>query len=587
MSKYTVLKEDSKAYAYYAKKKTDLEQLEQGYKKQLLFLGWLRLFVFLVIVSNFFTLNDYVLVLVLVELMLLVVFILILRTYFDKKDLLAYTRRQLVRVNDYRKGICYSNGEQFIPRSHDFAQDLDLLGPDSFFEKINFTSTQEGEAVLAEMLLSNKTEKIELRQSLVEELSQKNDFRLEFFASSDPTDASGIYNFLKNYRPIIFKWSKRLTPIFSIVSILLIGATVFGYISYVIPMFWAIIGLGITGLHFKSINEFSAITDRLLPVLKQQVKLLCKINDLSLESSLGNELMEKLGNRPDLILKELSEPISRLDQRNNMLMGIVLNGFMLWDIWQMQQIQSWLVFYEEQWKNWRYVLQEIDAFNSLAEYTFQNEDLVFPELNYSNGKMEFEQLGHPLINTRDLVCNDLSIEQGSLWVITGPNMAGKSTFLRAVGMAVVMSNIGLPVRAKKMIYQPIKLISSMRTSDSLMEQSSYFHAELHRLKYVLDHAIDQSYFVLLDEILKGTNSTDKAEGSFKFLEKIHQGPSTVFVATHDLSLGGLIEKNKLVFNYYFEAVVADEELVFDYKLRSGLSQNRNASHLMRKMGLLD
>ena len=582
-----MLKEDSKAYKFYAEKKTELEQIEQRYKKQLLFLGWLRLFVFIALISCFFILSDQVLVLVLVELLLLGLFTVLLKKYFDKKDLLAYTRRQLGRVYDYRKGVCYSNGEQFIPHSHDFAQDLDLLGPHSFFEKINFTSTQEGEAVLAEMLLSNKIEKIEQRQRLVEELSQKNSFRLEFFASSNSTDATGIYSFLTNYKPIKFKWSKRLTPVFSIVSVLLIGATVLGYISYVIPMLWALLGLGLTGLYFKPVNEFSAITDRLLPVLKQQVKLLNKIDDLSLESNLGKTLIDKLGYRPDLILKELSEPISRLDQRNNMLMGIVLNGFMLWDIWQMQQIQAWLVYYEEQWKNWRYVLQEMDAFNSLAEYTFQNEDLVFPELNYSSETMEFEQLGHPLINSQDLVCNDLSIKQGSLWVITGPNMAGKSTFLRAVGMAVVMSNIGLPVRAKKMVYQPIKLISSMRTSDSLMEQSSYFHAELHRLKYVLDHAIDHPYFVLLDEILKGTNSTDKAEGSFKFLEKIHQGPSTVFVATHDLSLGELIEKNKLVFNYYFEAVVADEELVFDYKLRPGLSQNRNASHLMRKMGLLD
>jgi len=582
-----VLKEDSKAYKYYAEKRTDLERTEQKEKKQLLLLGWLRLFVFIAIVSSFFVFNSQIRVLTLIELCLFVLFIVLLKRYFDKKELLAYTRRQLLRVKDYQQGKPYSGGGQYLPSSHDFAQDLDLFGPNSFFEKINFTSTKEGEGVLAKMLLSNKIRKIELRQSLIEELSVKNDFRLEFFASSNQTDGAGIYDFLTNYKPINFRWSKRFTSIFSLISVSLISVAALGLISYVFPMLWTIIGLGITGLYFKSINKFSAITDRLLPVLKQQVRLLNKVDDLSLQSDLGKSLITKLGDRPDLILKKLSDPISRLDQRNNMLMGILLNGFMLWDIWQMQQIQSWLFNYEDHWKNWRFVLQEIDAFNSLAEYTFQNEDLVFPKLNKSNSKFEFEGLGHPLIHSSDLVCNDLNVDSRSLWVITGPNMAGKSTFLRALGMAVVMSNIGLPIRAKKMIYHPIKLISSMRTSDSLMEQSSYFHAELHRLKYVLDHAIDKPYFVLLDEILKGTNSRDKAEGSFKFLEKIHQGPSTVFVATHDLSLGQLIENNELVFNYYFEAVVADEELIFDYKLRQGLSQNRNASHLMKKMGLVD
>ena len=252
----------------------------------------------------------------------------------------------------------------------------------------------------------------------------------------------------------------------------------------------------------------------------------------------------------------------------------------------MNQIQSWLGRNREQWKRWRTSLEVMDAYQALGEYVFQKEDLIYPNL-IEKDTIIFQELGHPMIKRDNLVSNNMKVPEAFLGIITGPNMAGKSTFLRSMGLAVVMANMGLPVRAKTFEYCPVPLISSMRTSDSLMEQASYFHAELHRLQYVLKKALERPYFVLLDEILKGTNAEDKAEGSYRFLKKIHKGESRVFVATHDLSLGVLSEEVERVSNFYFDAVVAEDELVFDYIIRDGVSQNKNASYLMQKMGLVD
>ena len=169
-------------------------------------------------------------------------------------------------------------------------------------------------------------------------------------------------------------------------------------------------------------------------------------------------------------------------------------------------------------------------------------------------------------------------------------MAGKSTFLRTVSMAIAMANTGLPVCAKKFQYRPVKLITSMRTSDSLTDDSSYFFSELKRLKFIVDSINpvleNREYFIVLDEILKGTNSTDKAIGSKKFLTKLVSSQSTGIIATHDLSLCEIEKSLSQIKNYFFDAEIIDDELHFDYKLKKGVCKNMNASFLLRKMEII-
>ena len=179
------------------------------------------------------------------------------------------------------------------------------------------------------------------------------------------------------------------------------------------------------------------------------------------------------------------------------------------------------------------------------------------------------------------------LQDQQFFIVTGANMAGKSTFLRTVALHIVMANVGLPVCAKESKYKPIKLITSMRTTDSLTDDSSYFFSELTRLKFVVDTIEnDTNYFVILDEILKGTNSTDKAIGSRKFVEKLVKLNATGIIATHDLSLTEIEAELEDVKNYYFDAEIINDELFFDYKLKQGVCQNMNASFLLKKMEIV-
>lgn len=165
-------------------------------------------------------------------------------------------------------------------------------------------------------------------------------------------------------------------------------------------------------------------------------------------------------------------------------------------------------------------------------------------------------------------------------------MAGKSTFLRTVSMSIVMANVGLPVWAESMDYAPIKLITSMRTSDSLKDDESYFFSELKRLKFIVDKMEQEKYFIVLDEILKGTNSVDKASGSRKLIEKLTLKKATGIIATHDLSLTEVANDHEHISNYYFDAQIINDELFFDYTFKTGVATNMNASFLLKKMGIV-
>mgnify|MGYP002700484200 FL=1 len=197
-----------------------------------------------------------------------------------------------------------------------------------------------------------------------------------------------------------------------------------------------------------------------------------------------------------------------------------------------------------------------------------------------------EHLGHPLLNKDKRVDSDLTIENEQFFIVTGANMAGKSTFLRTVSLHIVMANVGLPICAKSSQYSPVKLITSMRTSDSLTDDSSYFFSELTRLKFIVDAIQKEPYFIVLDEILKGTNSTDKAIGSRKFVEKLVASNATGIIATHDLSLCEISKALDDVKNYYFDAEIVNDELHFDYTLKEGVCQNMNASFLLKKMEII-
>ncbi|WOD44842.1 MutS-related protein [Hwangdonia lutea] len=486
-----------------------------------------------------------------------------------------------------------NEGLQFQNPNHFYSLDIDLFGRGSFFQFINRTTINEGTKKLAEALLANDTDNIVLRQTAIKELSRKPKWRQQYSATSSlvsvETPAKDIINWLQHYKPFLPKMMRWFPLVFSLLSIAIFTLALFNLIDMVFIGYWLLIGLGITGIYVKKTNILSSNTDKVKDTFRQYASLLNRIENEDFTSELLKEKQQKIQSdtkKASAIFNELSKSLDALDNRNNLISAILGNGLFLSDIKNSYRIEQWIKQYADKVEDWFEVVSFFDAYNSLGGFAYNHPEFVFPEINTSQTVIKAEELGHPLLNKNKRVDSNLSIENEQFFIVTGANMAGKSTFLRTVSLHIVMANVGLPVCAKSSSYSPVKLITSMRTSDSLTDDSSYFFSELTRLKYIVDAIKTEPYFIVLDEILKGTNSTDKAIGSKKFVEKLVASNATGIIATHDLSLCEIEKELDDVKNYYFDAKIINDELHFDYTLKQGICQNMNASFLLKKMEIV-
>ena len=293
-----------------------------------------------------------------------------------------------------------------------------------------------------------------------------------------------------------------------------------------------------TGKYLKKINDLAANTDKIRDTFRQYAQLLNAIENETFSSELLIEKQKEIqleGKKASAILTDLSKAMDALDNRNNLIPAIFGNGYFLTDIKNSFTIEQWIETYNNKVNDWFKVVTFFDAYNSLGNYAFNHKHYIYPNILQQGKQTKVTALGHPLLKTEKRIDNDFTIDNEQFFIVTGANMAGKSTFLRTVSLHIVMANVGLPVCAKSSEYVPVKLITSMRTSDSLTDDSSYFFSELTRLKYIVDAIANDNYFIILDEILKGTNSRDKAIGSRKFVEKLVATNATGIIATHDLS----------------------------------------------------
>jgi len=293
------------------------------------------------------------------------------------------------------------------------------------------------------------------------------------------------------------------------------------------------------------------------------------------------------GEHNSKVLKKFASLLSNLDRNNNLLYLIFANGFFLRSLTDCLAIEKWIEAHGKSVEIWFNTIAFFDAFSSLGNFAFNHPNFTYPTITNDGVVLKSKNAGHPLLDPAKSVLNDITIDGGQFFIITGANMAGKSTFLRTVSLQIMMANVGLPVCAESVSYSPIKLITSMRTTDSLTDDESYFFSELKRLRYIVDEIQTDRYFIVLDEILKGTNSTDKALGSRKFVERLVKSKSTGIIATHDLSLCEVAKEYNAVKNHYFDAEIIDNELHFDYTFKDGICQNMNASFLLKKMGIIE
>jgi hypothetical protein len=527
-----------------------------------------------------------------------VVFSFLLKKHWDFNDL-KKELEILVEINETELKVLdgdyfhLETGDEFVNPKHYYSYDIDLFGKGSFFQFLNRTRTLAGKKLLATTLTSNNISDILEKQAAVKELSQNPKWRQKFttLASLIKVEVAPdfILKWIDNYVLFLPKAIRNLTYGFSAISVLLILLISFEIIAFSYLTIWFFIGLGISGRYFKKINDLSQVASKVKYTFQQYYKLIAEVEKESFESKLLSEKYQDLFTqniKASKVVKLFSKALDSLDQRNNILISIVGNGLFLMDIKNASNIEKWLSSYGKNVKKWFEVVSYFDANNSLANFSFNNPNYVFPTIASNGNVFDAKNLGHPLISNSKRVTSDYQIDAQQFFIITGANMAGKSTFLRTVSLSIVMSNTGLPVCVSKMNYSPVKLITSMRTSDSLTDESSYFFSELTRLKFIVDTLKKEHYFIVLDEILKGTNSTDKAQGSQKFVEKLVHSNATGIIATHDLSLCEIEKDYKQIKNHYFDAEIVDDELFFDYKLKDGICQNMNASFLLRKMEIV-
>ena len=583
---------------FYTEEKQRLETELKETKNKLANLSILRLIVFVLTSAGIYFLFDTLRVVGVIGAVGVIVFGILLIKYLDAKESkkLLITK---IKINETEIRVLEGNfsflktGEEFIDPTHVYSNDIDLFGRGSFFQYINRTSTQQGAKELAKTITENHILSIDKKQEVLKELSQKVAWRQHFSALASLVttrySTKEILDFIQNYSTVFSLIVSKLPIVFSLVSIVLIALVSFAIIPFSILILWVFIGLGITALFFKKTQEIYVRADKAKATFKQYYLLLQEIENRKFSSAKLQEKQqiiqsEKL--QASVIFKQFSKILDAFDQRNNLLIAFVGNAFFLWDLRNAVKVEIWITNYKHTVKKWFEVIAFFDAQNSLANFQYNHPEYTFPKVQKQDAIIKAVGLGHPLLNSEKRIDNDFKIYDQEFFIVTGANMAGKSTFLRTVSLSIVMANVGLPVCAKSYIYSPVKLITSMRTSDSLADDESYFYSELKRLKFIVDTIDKDDYFIILDEILKGTNSKDKAIGSKKFIEKLVSSKSTGIIATHDVSLCELATDFSEIKNYYFDAEISNDELYFDYLFKKGVCKNMNASFLLKKMEII-
>lgn len=489
----------------------------------------------------------------------------------------------------------FADGAAFTNPEHPYMVDLDIFGPYSFFQYCNRTTTAMGQQRLADYL-SHPAMKAEilLRQQAVSELQQKLDWRQHFQAyGQDTKDNLQHIQRLNSWLSMpTFVLDNRIIRLNLYLAPLWFALAVFFGIYY-LPWYGAVLFLLPTILllrnTLKKVNDTHQRTAEARKMLAAYARLIQHIEAENFSTEKLQQLKAAFvtSNIPaSNAIDRLSYIISQLNVRYNAF-AIILNLIGLWDLQWVYRLEKWKAAQRENLPRWFDALAEFETLASLGNLAFNNPDWVFPTL-HDDTILVAEELGHPLINRKKRVTNDLTAPtQGHIKLVTGSNMAGKSTFLRTVGLNIVLAMTGAPACAKRLELPLLQVYTSMRTQDALHESTSSFYAELKRLKFIIE-AVERgdNVFFLLDEILKGTNSNDRHLGSKALIRQLIESKGGGIIATHDLELGQLeTQYGGAIENLRIEVEIKNDELYFDYKLKKGVSESFNATVLMQKMGI--
>jgi len=495
----------------------------------------------------------------------------------------------------------YYNGEAYSNEKHFYSSDLDILGNGSLFQMINRSATGPGNSKLASWLLAPANKKIILyRQEAVKELAEKKNWKENFQARllfSTKQAGAQVKNLLAYLRTGIEIKNENTLWIYSnIVPYLMLTLIV---LSIFYPWARYILGLAmaanyrLVARHSTQIDKADLVAGKAgetLSLFSQAFE--CIENEdwqSDYTSTLAKALQDKNSAAISSQIKQLGKLIHKLNYRLNWLMNFLLSVFLVWSLRQMIAIERWKRNNHQNFADAFDSIAGFEALISLASLKINYPEWSFPEIiDGDDYTLSAKNIGHPLIQSVSRVTNDFELENARhIDIITGSNMAGKSTFLRTIGINTVLALCGAPVCAGEMKVSVVTIISYMRIKDSLNESTSTFKAELDRLQMLLGAVeTEPKVFFLIDEMLRGTNSVDKYLGSKAVIEKLIGKRGAGMVATHDLQIAELEKKYPdYIRNFYFDIQVLNGEMLFDYKIKHGECKTFNASMLLKRIGI--
>lgn len=505
-----------------------------------------------------------------------------------------------IAVYNNRSNNIYSNGEANVDDKHLFSSDLDIYGDSSLFQLVNRCSSIGGIQKLTEWL--NKPsgrQDIEARQEFVGELSTNFDFWQNIqaqllFTLDNPTNyKKKLETYLSKTIPITsIKFLRTYVKIASFLMLALLAGSFFSSkllaLFIIVAILHLLLSIFFAGKVNKIVSDVNNAGSALLSFSSVFQSIEQRQWKSELAKSLLNNIQAKTNNPVSQSIKNLSKICERLDVRLNVFVGTALNVFLLWDLKQVFALEEWRKTQSLGIPEAFDLLSEFEAIGSMATLHFNRPDWCFPQINsVQTHVLEATKIAHPFISDQEVVANNYSLKDHRLALITGSNMAGKSTFLRTVGINAVLAYAGAPVNASFMEISVMQMVTYMRIRDSINESTSTFKAELDRIKQVLEEVEkNENTFFLLDEMLRGTNSVDKYLGSKAIIEKLIANKGVGMVATHDLKLADLSEiYPDYVRNFHFDIQVKGEDMLFDYLLKDGACTIFNASLLLKKIGI--
>ena len=475
------------------------------------------------------------------------------------------------------------NGKDFEPAQHPYAYDLDVLGEKSLYHYLNRTHTYLGRKRLAEQLLYPKDTAILAHQEAIKALTPQLAWRQTFMAHAEQIDDSpSFYDRLQQWAATPTPPMGKFMRVFTVISpIVFTLSAIIGYIyDYEvlksIAKLLLTINLSVFFFYISKINKEKLGFEHTYAMLYAFKECIAQVEAHFPEKN----------KQASTHIAQLSRLLDDLDSVSNILVSIPLNIFSFYHLHRYRALLQWKRTYGTHIAQWLETVAATEVLCSFANFAYNNPHFVYPTFN-NQYRISFEDVGHPLIAENERITNNITLDEAHFIILTGSNMSGKSTFLRTLGVNMLLAQVGLPVCAREAAIHPLPLLVSMRLSDSLSDGKSYFFAEINRIEQIMTALKRERCMVLLDEILRGTNSEDKQYGTIKIIERLLSLKAIGIVATHDIEVCKTADRYpEQLQNKCFESYIHEGELSFDYKLREGICQNKNATFLMEKLGII-